>query len=150
MKKLLTLSFSLLLTFTLASCGGPSEGGSGSTEGSSTDTSTSTSSGTITATSIDTSGLDPDDRIQTYYFYIDYWHSEEPYFTLNWWQGLPLGQCPEECKLTSNDATDPLFPVFLGWSEYSSSIDDSKLWNFASDAKFPLIVELYGIWVSNE
>ena len=81
-------------------------------------------------------------------FYIDYWHSDEPFYQMEWYSNEPLGECPAPCKLTSSNATDPLFPVFLGWSQYSSSIDDSHLWNFKEDAKGGVELNLYGIWVA--
>ena len=90
------------------------------------------------------------DLDQTVNFYIDYWHSSEPYYTMMWYNTYPLGRCPAECKLTREDATDPLFPVFLGWSRYPSSIDDSHLWNFAKDSLIGSKLELYGIWVAEE
>ena len=89
---------------------------------------------------------------QTYYFHLDYSHSEnnDAVAKIQWWRGYPLGEVPEKCKLTSENASDPLFPVFLGWSEYSSSLDDSLLWNFKTDFKQTQTVHLYGIWVAND
>ena len=87
---------------------------------------------------------------QTVTFYIDYWHSEEPFYEMEWYSNKPLGECPAKCKLTSADATDPLFPVFLGWSQYSSSIDDSHIWNFETDTKGGIELTLYGIWVAEQ
>ncbi len=95
-----------------------------------------------------TESLDVEDQNQTYHFFIDYGHTDEDYYTLKWWQNTPLGSCPEECQLTSEDAMDPLFPVFLGWSLYPSSVDDSNLWNFETDYRTAVTVNLYGIWVS--
>ena len=95
--------------------------------------------------------IDPSrEKDQVYYFYLDYSHSDEPYFTMEWYTLVPLGKCPEECMLTEKDASDPLFPHFLCWSEYSSSIDDSHAWNFKKDYKAAKEVKLYGIWVSEE
>ena len=89
---------------------------------------------------------------QTYYFHLDYSHSEnnDAIAKVQWWRGYPLGEVPEKCKLESKDASDPLFPVFLGWSEYSSSLDDSLLWNFKTDFKQTQTVHLYGIWVADD
>lgn len=89
---------------------------------------------------------------QTYYFFLDYSHSDSdnPFKKVKWWRNVPLGSVPEGCALTSKNAADPLFPVFLGWSEYSSSIDDSKLWDFSKDYKTTQVVFLYGIWVAND
>lgn len=98
----------------------------------------------------DDSGETVQEKNQTINFYIDYWHSEEPYYSMEWYANKPLGECPKECQLTSANATDPLFPVFLGWSRYSSSIDDSNLWNFAKDSKAGVELNLYGIWVAED
>ena len=83
-------------------------------------------------------------------FFIDYWHSDKPMYTMMWYTGEPLGKCPQEAMLTDSDATDPdVFNHFLGYSLYSSSIDDSKLWNFATDSTISTTLNLYGIWVDN-
>ena len=103
----------------------------------------------------------------TVYFYLDYSHSEapksydpdqeyvqtnpnEPVYVMKWYMLKPLGECPEQAKLTSADAADPLYTKFLGYSEYPSSVDGSKLWDFKQDYKQFNILNLYGIWVSNE
>ena len=83
-------------------------------------------------------------------FYLDYSHSEKPIYSMRWYMLKPLETCPDEAKLTDADAADPLYPHFLGYSEYSSSIDESKIWNFATDYKQSNILNLYGIWVSEE
>ena len=95
--------------------------------------------------------IDPErKKDQVYYFYLDYSHSEEPFYQMEWYSLIPLGSCPAECQLTDKDAADPLFPHFLCWSEYSSSIDDSHAWDFSSNYKAGKEVKLYGIWVSDE
>ena len=99
----------------------------------------------------DTPIIDPDRKKDlTVNFFLDYSHSEEPFFVYEWYTLIPMGECPEEAKLTSADASDPLFPVFVCWSEYSSSIDDSHAWNFKTDSKTGKILNLYGIWTSAE
>lgn len=113
----------------------------------------SSGSGDISSKSEDETEISVDpDRVknQVYYFYLDYSHSEEPFYTMEWYTLVPLGKCPEVCKLTEKDASDPLFNQFLCWSEYSSSIDDSHAWKFATDCKAAREVKLYGIWVSTE
>lgn len=87
---------------------------------------------------------------QTVTFYLDYWHSETPLYEMEWYSNTPLGECPVPCRLTSADASDPLFSKFLGWSQYSSSIDDSHIWDFAKDTKGGIELNLYGIWVAEE
>ena len=84
-------------------------------------------------------------------FYLDYSHSEEPIYSMDWYMLKPLGQEPEEAKaalLAKTSEHDELYPTFIGWSEYSSSLDESKLWNFEKDYKQSNILSLYGIWVS--
>ena len=84
-------------------------------------------------------------------FYLDYSHSEEPIYSMRWYMHKPLGEEPAEAAalLEENaDKHDSLYPDFLGWSEYSSSLDESKLWNFATDYKQSNILSLYGIWVN--
>ena len=91
-----------------------------------------------------------ENKTQTYNFYLDYNNVETPIYTMKWWQYRPLGECPEEAKLTNADAFDELFPVFLGYSLYPSSIDDSHLWNFKTDYRASITVNLYGIWVAED
>lgn len=80
-------------------------------------------------------------------FYLDYSHSDEPIYSMRWYMLLPLGEIPQEAKLADKDAADPLYGVFLGYSEYSSSIGDN-LWDFEKDVKQSNVLNLYGIWVS--
>ena len=108
---------------------------------------------------------DDEEKNMTVYFYLDYSHSDEPetlttddayvrnsinepVFIMSWWMLKPLGACPERAVLTDNDAADPLYGKFLGYSEYPSSIDGSKLWDFKQDYKQSNILRLYGVWVS--
>ena len=103
----------------------------------------------------------------TVYFYLDYSHSEqpstdktddeyvqananEPVYVMKWYMLKPLGECPAQAQLTSANAADPLYTKFLGYSEYPSSVDGTKLWDFKQDYKQFNILNLYGIWVSNE
>ncbi len=143
---------SLLLTLGMAAmvgCGPTDSGGSGEGDGGG-----GTGPGGGGSGGGGGGGGDPTPQTfnQTYYFFLDYSHSDEsnPFKKVQWYRGQPLGSVPEGCSLTSENASDPLFPVFLGWSEYSSSLDDSKLWNFATDFKQTQTVYLYGIWVAND
>ena len=86
--------------------------------------------------------------------YLDYSHSEEPIYSARWYMLQPLS---EEIKAgayaaieANKDKADPLYPQFLCFSEYSSSIDDSKAWDFATSYKQSNILSLYGIWVSGK
>ncbi len=117
----------------------------------------------------DSSGDDEDPNEQlpmTVYFYIDYSHSEdstndiknedgtvtevpEYIYKLSWKMLTPLGSCPKEAELTDEDAKDPLYPRFLGYSMYPTCLDESKLWNFETDYYQSNILNLYGIWVAN-
>lgn len=117
-------------------------------------------------------GKDPKLYDMTINFFYDYSHStevewvdvvnddgtttkvlkdvEKPFFTMRWWMLEPLGKCPEEAILTNADAKDPNYPIFLGYSEYSSAIDEDLIWNFETDYKQSNILNLYGIWVSRQ
>ena len=130
MKKLFLFSLLLSSCALLASCGCGGKGGSDPTP---------------------EPTIDPSrEKNQKVNFYIDYWHSSEPIYTMMWYTGEPLRKCPQEAVLTDADATDPdVFNHFLGYSLYSSSIDDSKLWNFATDSTISTTLNLYGIWVDN-
>ena len=100
-------------------------------------------------------------------FFLDYSHSDlhketetegqheldkqyEPIYTMRWYMLVPLGECPAEAILTDAKAADPLYPKFLGYSEYPTSLDDSLLWNFETDYKQSNILSLYGIWTSGK
>ena len=80
-------------------------------------------------------------------FYLDYNHSDEPIYSMRWYMLEPLGECPEAAKLTDANAPDVLYPTFIGYSEFSSSIDEDHIWNFATDYKQSNVLNLYGIWV---
>lgn len=84
----------------------------------------------------------------TVFFYLDYSHCDEPIHKMEWNQLKPLGECPKEAVLTDKNAPDPRYPIFLGYSEYSSSIDEDHLWNFKEDYKQGKFLNLYGIWAS--
>ena len=94
--------------------------------------------------------IDRSEFNMTVNFFLDYSHSDEPIYTMKWYMLVPLEECPEDAKLTDADAADPLYPKFLGYSEYSSSVDDTLLWNFKEDYKQYNILNLYGIWVSDQ
>lgn len=109
-----------------------------------------------------------EEKNMTVNFYLDYSHSAsnipegyeihnpedcKPIYTMKWYMLKPLEKCPQEAldaieKAKADGKVDPLYPDFLGWSEYSSSMDESKLWNFATDYKQSNILNLYGIWVN--
>lgn len=81
-------------------------------------------------------------------FYLDNTHSDVPIYSMRWYMLEPLGECPAEAVLTDKNAPDPLYPIFLGYSEYPSSIDEDHIWNFATDYKQSNILNLYGIWAA--
>ena len=84
----------------------------------------------------------------TVYFYLDYSHSDEPLYEMRWYMLAPLEKIPDEAKLEDKDAPDPLYWKFLGYSEYPTCLDESKLWNFETDYKLSNVLKLYGIWVN--
>lgn len=84
------------------------------------------------------------------YFYKSYNDSDDPLCYIDWYMLTPLGECPAEAVLTDNDAPDPLYPHFIGYSEYSSCMDETLLWDFATDYKQSNILNLYGIWVAEQ
>ena len=92
-----------------------------------------------------------EEKNMTVNFYLDYSHSEKPIYSMKWYMLKPLEKEPDEVKIAleeNKDKHDELYPDFLGWSEYSSSLDESKLWNFETDYKQSNILNLYGIWVN--
>ena len=94
-----------------------------------------------------------EEKNMTVNFYLDYSHSEEPIYSMRWYMLKPIGEEPAEAKKAleeNKDKHDELYPDFLGWSEYSSSMDKSKLWKFETDYKQSNILNLYGIWVNKE
>ena len=93
-------------------------------------------------------GEDPKEDDMTVNFYLDYSHSDEPIYSMRWYMLEPLGECPAEAKLDDSKAADPLYPVFLGYSEYPSAIDEDLIWNFSTDYKQSNVLNLYGIWVA--
>lgn len=161
MKKISLLLTLPVLAAMLIGCGGKKKGDSSSQTSGDTSQTSQTSSGqqsseqqssdqqsSISSEESFSFSSPEEEKKQTYNFYLDYSHSDEPFFTMMWWNGYPLGEMPAECRLTSADAPDEAYPVFLGWSKYSSAIDESQLWNFAKDASMNRTVSLYGIWVS--
>lgn len=88
-------------------------------------------------------------------FYYDFSHSyynintgeDEAFFEMKWYSLTPLGTIPAEAVLTDGDAKDPLFPNFLGYSAVSTCMDESLLWDFATDVEESNILRLYGVWV---
>ncbi len=94
--------------------------------------------------------LPPESKVtdMTVNFYYDFSHSEEPYFSMRWYSLTPLGQIPESAVLSDADAKDPLYPTFLGFSETSSCMDESLIWDFTTDSSPNNILNLYGVWVA--
>lgn len=114
--------------------------------------------------------IDYGEKNMTVYFYLDASHSEDPakdangsvktdeeyvrenvyqpVYVMKWYMLTPLGEIPEKAKLEDKDAADPLYWKFIGYSEYPSCLDESKLWNFETDYKQSNVLKLYGIWVA--
>lgn len=143
MKKRFLLLIPVLTVISLSACKiGSKKSGDSSSQGGETSETSSSSQGSDTSL--------PADKLATFRFYLDYSHSDKPLYTMKWYINVPLGECPEEALITEDMATDPLYPHFLGYSRYSSSNDESLLWDFTSDvATGQTAVELYGIWVAN-
>jgi hypothetical protein len=81
-------------------------------------------------------------------FYLNNSNSDTPLYSMRWYMLKPLGSLPEQAKITDAMAPDPLYPHFIGYSEYPSSLDESHIWNFETDYKQGNVLSLYGIWVS--
>ena len=96
----------------------------------------------------DDGDIDRSEFNMTVYFYLDYSHSDEPLYEMRWYMLAPLEKIPDEAKLEDKDAPDPLYWKFLGYSEYPTCLDESKLWNFETDYKLSNVLKLYGIWVN--
>lgn len=92
--------------------------------------------------------IDTTEFNMTVNFYLNNSNSDEPLYSMRWYMLKPLGSLPDEAKITDSMAPDPLYPHFIGYSEFSSSLDESHLWNFETDYKQGNILSLYGIWVS--
>ena len=105
-------------------------------------------------------GEDPEikEEDMTVNFYFSNIYSDNPIFSMRWYMLEPLESCPSEANLSDANLinklkeegifADELYPVFIGYSEYSSSIDEDHLWDFATDFKQSNVLNLYGIWVS--
>lgn len=74
----------------------------------------------------------------------------KPFYSMRWYTLKEIGEVPLEAVLTDQDAPDPLYPHFIGYSEYPSAIDESLLWDFAEDYYSSNILNLYGIWVCEQ
>ena len=91
-------------------------------------------------------------------FYYDYSHAyyniktgeSDAFYTMRWYSLTPLGTIPEQAVLTDADAKDPLYPTFLGYSAVSTCMDESLIWDFATDTYESNILRLYGVWVSKQ
>ena len=80
-------------------------------------------------------------------FYLNYSNSDTPYYTMEWYSLVPLGAMPVDAAITDSQAPDPLYPHFIGYSQYPSAINESKLWNFEESTYSSNVLSLYGIWV---
>ena len=152
MKKKYLLLVSLLAVASLSACNFGKKG-QDSSSGGNTSQSEQSSSGGQSESSSNSQSSDsslPADKLATFRFYLDYSHSDTPLYTIKWYINVPLGECPQEALITEDMASDPLYPHYLGYSRYSSSNDESLLWDFSKDvATGQTAVELYGIWVAN-
>ena len=111
----------------------------------------------------------------TYQFFFSYSHTTKydevlkkdvscPIFTLHDQPMFtPIGACPAQIdtkeelialvkqKGYPEETLDTeTFDKFLGFSYNTVCLDETGLWNFASDTKQQAIISLYGIWVSEQ
>lgn len=102
----------------------------------------------------------------TVYFFLDFSHSEvfedpeteellprdkyptNAIYKMQWYALEPLKEMPAEAALTDSMAADPQYPHFIGYSRYSSCLDESLLWNWETDSEATNTLNLYGVWVS--
>ena len=111
----------------------------------------------------DDPGGDEGEKNLTVYFFLDFSHSEVDedeegnknpnnpgnyIYKMDWWALKPLGEMPAEAAITDSMAADPHFGHFIGYSKYSSALDESLLWDWANDYEASNTLNLYGIWVA--
>lgn len=87
---------------------------------------------------------------------------DAPIFSIKWYLLKPLGGVPSELadsqgKLDVSKiialgaamgfAPTEAFPTFIGFSFYSTCLDEEGLWNFETDYRQQAVTNLYGIWV---
>ena len=86
-------------------------------------------------------------------FFLDYNTADfdNPYYSYKTEQGKLL--TPPPTTPTEEDAHDPAYPIFKGWSSHTVIDNDEDLWDFATD-KVGLgersYLYLYGIWEAKE
>lgn len=82
--------------------------------------------------------------------------NDAPIFTLRWYLLKPIGEIPEEINTTAKVvalgaalgfASTEAFPTFIGFSAYSTCLDEDQLWNYETDYRQQAVTNLYGIWV---
>lgn len=86
-------------------------------------------------------------------FYLDYNVADfdHPYYSYKTNQGQLL--TPPPTTPTREDATDPTYPIFKGWSVHTVIDDDADLWDFSKDyveLGTRTYLYLYGIWEAEE
>ena len=96
-----------------------------------------------------------DEKSCTVYFFIDYNNIDEKDETgkkllkkFRWYGNVPLSQSGlVPANPTSEDAPDPAFPNFIGWSSHTIIDSVNDLWNLESDLiGNEYFFYLYGIW----
>ena len=85
-----------------------------------------------------------------------------PIFSIKWYLLKPLDKAPEELSDSAGNldvskiialgaakgfAPTEAFPNFIGFSFYSTCLDEENLWNFKTDYRQQAVTNLYGIWV---
>ena len=108
----------------------------------------------------------PEEFNLTVYFFLDYSHSEvyedaetgallpghptNAIYKMEWYALEPLGKMPEEATITDSMAADPHFNHFIGYSRYSTCLDEGQLWDWSNDYETKNVLNLYGIWVHKD
>ena len=81
---------------------------------------------------------------------------DAPIFTIKWYMLKPLGDCPVEINTLEKVialgnkkgfTSKETYPTFIGWSFYSTCLDEEQLWNFETDYRQQAVTAIYGIWV---
>ncbi len=114
-------------------------------------------------------GEDFGEKNMTVNFFLNYSNSDTPIATMDWWslKVIDWAEVPAAAKAfekgqsyEGKGAPDDYYPVFLGYSEWPSLIEDitdqeyeqdpSKphIWRFETDYKQSNTLNLYGIWVA--
>ena len=140
MKKMKYLFILSALTLVITSCGKKNNSNNNnSSEGSEEESSTSSTY------------YGPTDLFVAFYLDYNVADFDNPYYSYKTHQGQLLTPPPN--TPTREDATDPTYPIFKGWSAHTVIDDDADLWDFSKDyveLGTRTYLYLYGIWEAEE